>query len=77
MANGVPSTSIYRYPYWERSLGADHFYMCTDDMGASVIGSTDTHLQKNTVAMLSTPTYDQIYFVPHKVCATAENVELF
>ena len=56
-----------RYPYWERTLGADHFYICAHDLGASLTGSTDPNLQKNAIALVNTADYGNVYYVPHKV----------
>eukprot|EP00920_Eleutheroschizon_duboscqi_P011473 GHVT01027437.1.p1 GENE.GHVT01027437.1~~GHVT01027437.1.p1 ORF type:complete len:337 (+),score=15.99 GHVT01027437.1:462-1472(+) len=55
-----------RYPYWDRSLGSDHFYVCAHDMGASVTASADPNLQKNAIAVVNTADYNDSFFVPHK-----------
>lgn len=54
---------IRKYPYWNRTLGADHFFLtCVDD---------DVHipkLVKNTIRIVCSSTYDSnnYGFIPHK-----------
>ncbi|ELU02170.1 hypothetical protein CAPTEDRAFT_209273 [Capitella teleta] len=55
-----------RYTYWDRSLGADHFYVCAHDMGASSVAAADANLQKNAIALVNTADYADPFYVPHK-----------
>lgn len=50
------------FPYWKRTNGADHFYICSHDIGAGV----GTNLLKNVIALVNTADYEDPYFVPHK-----------
>ena len=54
------------HPYWNRTLGADHFFICGHDMGASVTGKADPNLHKNAIALVNTAEYDDPYFITHK-----------
>ncbi|XP_077997913.1 uncharacterized protein LOC144451028 [Glandiceps talaboti] len=54
------------YPYWDGSLGSDHFYICSHDMGAEVSNQADTNLLKNSIALVNTADYQDIHFIPHK-----------
>jgi hypothetical protein len=53
-----------KHPFWERSLGADHFYICGHDMGASSVGAADANLLKNAVALVNTADYADPFYVP-------------
>nr|XP_026693130.1 probable glycosyltransferase At5g11130 [Ciona intestinalis] len=51
-----------QYPYWSQSSGANHFYICSHDVGAKVAEG----LMKNAIGLVSTADYDDPYFIPHK-----------
>ena len=53
-------------PHWNASLGADHFYICSHDMGAEVTRSADAHLAKNAIALVNTADYSEPSFIAHK-----------
>ena len=53
-------------PYWNESLGADHFYICAHDMGAEVTKLADLGLWKNAIGLVNTADYSENYFVAHK-----------
>lgn len=55
-----------RFPYWNRTLGTDHFYICAHDMGTEVTRLADSALQKNAIGLVNTADYSEPYFVPHK-----------
>lgn len=55
-----------QFPFWNASAGADHFYVCAHDMGASCAASTDAVFQKNAIAVVNTADYDDAFFSPHK-----------
>lgn len=57
---------IHTYPYWNRSSGADHFYICAHDMGTNVAKLSHTGLQTNAIALVNTADYSKPLFVAHK-----------
>ncbi|ELU17436.1 hypothetical protein CAPTEDRAFT_228334 [Capitella teleta] len=54
------------YSFWDRTLGADHFYVCAHDFGPAIVAGSDPFLHKNAIAMVNTADYEHIYYVPHK-----------
>ena len=54
------------YPYWNQSLGSDHFYVCSHDMGTEVVKLSVPELGKNSIGLVNTAEYSEQYFVPHK-----------
>lgn len=54
------------YPYWNASLGADHFYICAHDMGTEVAKLADLNLWKNAIGLVNTADYSEPSFIPHK-----------
>ncbi|XVE66628.1 hypothetical protein DITRI_Ditri08aG0093200 [Diplodiscus trichospermus] len=55
---------IVNYPFWNRSLGADHFFVTCHDIGLkATVGVPD--LVKNSIRIVCTPRYDDGY-IPHK-----------
>lgn len=55
-----------RFPYWNASLGVDHFYICAHDMGTELVKTSDTDLWKNSIGLVNTADYSEPLFVPHK-----------
>ena len=55
-----------QYPYWNASLGSDHFYICAHDMGTEVATLADVGLFKNAIALVNTADSSESMFVPHK-----------
>lgn len=51
-----------RYPYWDRTYGTDHFYICSHSIGAGIGGD----LLKNSIALVYSADYENPYFIPHK-----------
>ena len=54
------------YPYWNQSLGADHFYVCAHDMGTDLVKESDPNLWKNSIGLVNTADSSEPMFVPHK-----------
>ena len=55
-----------RFPFWNESLGTDHFYICAHDMGTELVKTSDTDLWKNSIGLVNTADYSEPLFVPHK-----------
>eukprot|EP00049_Salpingoeca_infusionum_P004990 m.86825 g.86825 ORF g.86825 m.86825 type:complete len:527 (-) comp12816_c0_seq1:1824-3404(-) len=53
------------YPFWDYSNGADHFYVCAHDMGASVAAKASALLH-NAIAVVNTADTQDPFFCPHK-----------
>lgn len=56
----------YNYPYWNQSLGVDHFYVCAHDMGTDIVKRSDPYLWKNSIGLVNTADSSEPMFVPHK-----------
>ncbi len=56
----------HKFPFWNQSLGADHFYICAHDMGTEVVKLSVPELWKNSIGLVNTAEYSEPYFVPHK-----------
>ncbi|CAK7355310.1 unnamed protein product [Dovyalis caffra] len=65
---------IFKYPYWNRTLGADHFFFSSHD-----IDSWDTEevpfFKKNAIRLVNSPSYDSKY-IPRKDIALPQTLEL-
>jgi hypothetical protein len=77
--------AVQRWPHWNATRGADHFYVCAHDMGVSVASGTGlassvdqqpllAELRKNAVAVVNTADYGDAYYTPHKDIALPPNV---
>ncbi|XVE93605.1 hypothetical protein REPUB_Repub01dG0208700 [Reevesia pubescens] len=55
---------MVRYPFWNRSLGADHFFVTCHDIGLKATVGVP-HLVKNSIRVVCTPRDDDGY-IPHK-----------
>ncbi|KAL0365227.1 UNVERIFIED_CONTAM: putative glycosyltransferase [Sesamum angustifolium] len=55
---------IAKYPYWSRTMGADHFFVTCHDVDVRVTELVP-HLVKNSIRVVCSPTYDS-GFIPHK-----------
>eukprot|EP00050_Salpingoeca_kvevrii_P019248 m.84042 g.84042 ORF g.84042 m.84042 type:complete len:449 (-) comp8328_c0_seq1:133-1479(-) len=62
------------WPYWNASHGADHFYLCAHDMGASVAAQADPDLLHNAIALVNTADLADPFFVAHKDIALPPHV---
>ena len=55
-----------RYPYWNASMGTDHFYICAHDMGTDMAKLADHFLWKNGIGLVNTADASEQTFIPHK-----------
>jgi len=60
-----------RFPYWNRSFGADHFYICAHQLGAEVSGK----ILSKSIALLNSVDYQDPYFIPQKDISLPPSVE--
>lgn len=63
-----------RHPWWNATQGADHFYLCAHDMGASCARRAHPGLRSNAVALVNTADYADTDFSPHKDIALPPHV---
>ncbi|XP_057431285.1 probable glycosyltransferase At5g03795 [Lotus japonicus] len=54
----------FKYPYWNRTLGADHFFVTCHDIGVKATEGVP-HLVKNSIRVVCSSSYDDDY-IPHK-----------
>ncbi|XP_027338100.1 probable glycosyltransferase At5g03795 [Abrus precatorius] len=54
-----------KYPYWNRTLGADHFFVTCHDIGAKATKGV-LHLVKNSIRVVCSASYDNDDYIPHK-----------
>ncbi|KAI8554790.1 hypothetical protein RHMOL_Rhmol05G0124300 [Rhododendron molle] len=55
---------IAKYPYWNRTLGTDHFFVTCHDIGVRATEGLPL-LVKNSIRVVCSPSYD-VGFIPHK-----------
>lgn len=55
---------ISKYPYWNRTLGTDHFFVTCHDIGVRATEGLPL-LVKNSIRVVCSPSYD-VGFIPHK-----------
>ncbi|KAI5582789.1 hypothetical protein BDE02_07G108700 [Populus trichocarpa] len=65
---------ISSYPYWNRTLGADHFYFSCHGIDSGTIEEVPL-LMKNVIRLVCSPSYDSKY-VPHKDISLPQTLEL-
>lgn len=53
-----------KYGYWNRTLGADHFFVTCHDVGVRATEGVD-YLVKNSIRVVCSPSYN-VGFIPHK-----------
>ncbi|XP_011023106.1 PREDICTED: probable glycosyltransferase At3g07620 [Populus euphratica] len=63
---------ISKYPYWNRTLGADHFFITCADINVTDAARI-TNLMKNSIKVMCTPSYNDEY-VPHKDVSLPQRV---
>lgn len=66
---------IYKYPYWNRTLGADHFFVTCHDVGVRATEGLPL-LVKNSIRAVCSPSYD-VGFIPHKDIALPQVLQPF
>ncbi|KAL5714344.1 hypothetical protein ACHQM5_016322 [Ranunculus cassubicifolius] len=55
---------LMKYPYWNRTLGADHFFVTCHDVGVRATEGVP-YLVKNSIRVVCSPSYN-VGFIPHK-----------
>ncbi|ONI02536.1 hypothetical protein PRUPE_6G204800 [Prunus persica] len=66
---------IFKYPYWNRTLGADHFFVTCHDVGVRATEGFPL-LVKNSIRVVCSPSYD-VGFIPHKDVALPQVLQPF
>ncbi|CAK7339645.1 unnamed protein product [Dovyalis caffra] len=66
---------IAKYPYWNRTLGADHFFVTCHDVGVRATEGVPL-LVKNAIRVVCSPSYD-VGFIPHKDVALPQVLQPF
>ncbi|GMP25792.1 hypothetical protein CsSME_00002483 [Camellia sinensis var. sinensis] len=66
---------ISKYPYWNRTLGADHFFVTCHDVGVRATEGLPL-LVKNSIRVVCSPSYD-VGFIPHKDIALPQVLQPF
>lgn len=66
---------ISKYPYWNRTLGADHFFVTCHDVGVRAFEGFPL-LIKNSIRVVCSPSYD-VGYIPHKDVALPQVLQPF
>lgn len=66
---------ISKYPYWNRTLGSDHFFVTCHDVGVRATEGVP-FLVKNSIRVVCSPSYD-VGFIPHKDVALPQVLQPF
>ncbi|KAI9178431.1 hypothetical protein LWI28_026405 [Acer negundo] len=66
---------INKYQYWNRTLGADHFFVVCHDLGVKATEGVPL-LVKNSIRVVCSPRYDSGY-IPHKDVALPQILHPF
>lgn len=64
-----------KYPYWNRTLGADHFFVTCHDVGVRATEGVP-FLVKNAIRVVCSPSYN-VGFIPHKDVALPQVLQPF
>ncbi|XP_059446437.1 probable glycosyltransferase At5g03795 [Corylus avellana] len=56
---------ISKYPYWNRTDGADHFFLICHDIGLEVADGVSIFIKKNPIRLVCPATYDT-HSIPYK-----------
>ncbi|KAH0461357.1 hypothetical protein IEQ34_008932 [Dendrobium chrysotoxum] len=66
---------IRKYPYWNRTLGADHFLVTCHDVGVRAFEGLPS-LIKNSIRVVCSPSYN-VGYIPHKDVALPQVLQPF
>lgn len=66
---------IQKYPYWNRTLGADHFFVACQDVGVRAFEGLEM-MVKNSIRVVCSPSYN-VGYVPHKDVALPQILQPF
>ncbi|XP_019177511.1 PREDICTED: probable glycosyltransferase At3g07620 isoform X1 [Ipomoea nil] len=66
---------IAKYPYWNRTLGADHFFVTCHDVGVRATEGLPL-LIKNSIRVVCSPSYN-VGYIPHKDVALPQVLQPF
>lgn len=66
---------ISKYPYWNRTLGADHFFVTCHDIGV-IFTERILHLMKNIIRVVCSPSY-YFQYVPRKDITLPQIIQPF
>ncbi|KAI4983580.1 hypothetical protein ZWY2020_025446 [Hordeum vulgare] len=66
---------ISKYPYWNRTLGADHFFVTCHDVGVRAFEGLP-FMVKNSIRVVCSPSYN-VDFIPHKDVALPQVLQPF
>lgn len=66
---------IQKHPYWNRTLGADHFFVTCHDVGVRAAEGLPL-LVKNSICIVCSPSYD-VGYIPHKDVALPQVLQPF
>ncbi|PIA56249.1 hypothetical protein AQUCO_00700529v1 [Aquilegia coerulea] len=66
---------MMKYPYWNRTLGADHFFVACQDVGVRATERVP-YLVKNSIRVVCSPSYN-VGFIPHKDVALPQILQPF
>ncbi|GJN19215.1 hypothetical protein PR202_gb06463 [Eleusine coracana subsp. coracana] len=66
---------INKYPYWNRTLGADHFFVTCHDVGVRAFEGLP-FMVKNSIRVVCSPSYN-VNFIPHKDVALPQVLQPF
>ncbi|KAJ6289323.1 hypothetical protein OIU76_025187 [Salix suchowensis] len=66
---------ISEYPYWNRTLGADHFFVTCSDIHVTATARI-VNLMKKSIRVVCSPRYD-VEYVPHKDVSLPQSVQPF
>uniref|UniRef100_A0ACD5YI93 Uncharacterized protein n=1 Tax=Avena sativa TaxID=4498 RepID=A0ACD5YI93_AVESA len=64
-----------KYPYWNRTLGADHFFVTCHDVGVRAFEGLP-FMVKNSIRAVCSPSYN-VDFIPHKDVALPQVLQPF
>lgn len=56
----------HKYPYWNRSSGADHFYVACHSIGRSALKKASSQLKFNAIQVVCSSSYFVSSYVAHK-----------